>query len=82
MPKALPPIPSQDMLQASEHLSIKPLLAKVKESFTNIPEHRAGNVKYTLVDTLMSASAVFGLYGKSYVVCLRTTLYNVGRMYG
>ena len=61
MPKARPPIPSRDTLRSSEHLSIKPLLAEVRKSFANIPDHRTGKTEYSLVDTLMSASAVFGL---------------------
>lgn len=61
MPKALPPIPPRDELHASEHLSIKPLLQAVRNAFAKIPEHRTGSVEYSLVDTLMSAAAVFGL---------------------
>lgn len=87
MPKALPPIPPQEALHASEHLSIKPLLARVRESFTGIPDYRAGNVAYSLVDTLMSAAAVFGLKFPSllkfdenrYETHIR---HNLGTLYG
>lgn len=61
MPKALPPIPPREELQASDCLSIKPLLQAVRKTFAKIPEHRTGTVEYSLVDTLMSAAAVFGL---------------------
>jgi len=61
MPRALPPIPARDEVQASEYLSIKPLLQAVRKTFAKIPEHRAGNIEFALVDTLMSAAAVFGL---------------------
>lgn len=61
MPKALPPIPTRDQLHASKTLSIKPLLQVVRKTFSKIPDHRTGLVEYSLVDTLMSASAVFGL---------------------
>ncbi len=61
MPKKRPPVPPRDTLRSAEHLSIKPLLDAIRNSFAKIPEHRTGKPEYTLVDTLMSASAVFGL---------------------
>ena len=61
MPKALPPMPSRDTIRASEHLSIKPLLEALRRTFAKIPEHRTGKLEYSLVDTLMSGAAVFGL---------------------
>jgi len=61
MPKKRPPVPPRDTLRGSEHLSIKPLLDTLRNSFAKMPEHRTGKPEYALVDTLMSASAVFGL---------------------
>ncbi|WP_286019047.1 hypothetical protein, partial [Candidatus Venteria ishoeyi] len=61
MPKALPPIPSYDDIQASSCLSVKCLLEAVRKTFTKIPEHRTASVEYSLVDTLMSGAAVFSL---------------------
>ena len=61
MPKALPPIPLREDIQMSKCLSAKALLKSVRKTFSKIPEHRAGNVEYSLVDTLMSGLAVFGL---------------------
>lgn len=61
MPKALPPIPPREDIQMSDRLSVAPLLQAVRKIFSKIPEHRAGNIEYSLVDTLMSGAAVFGL---------------------
>jgi hypothetical protein len=61
MPKALAPIPPREAIQMSDRLSVAPLLQAVRKTFSKIPEHRAGNVEYSLVDTLMSGAAVFGL---------------------
>lgn len=61
MPKALAPIPARKEVRASRHLSIKPSLEVVRKTFAKIPEHRTGRIEFSLVDTLMSAAAVFGL---------------------
>ena len=87
MPKALPSIPSRDTLQASEHLSITPLLAAVRRSFAKISEHRTGNIEYSLVDSLMSAAAVFGLKFPSLLKFDENRneahiRYNLGTLYG
>jgi hypothetical protein len=61
VPKALPPTPPRDELEASDRLSIKPLLQATRKVFSKIPDHRSGNTVYSLADTLMCAAAVFGL---------------------
>jgi hypothetical protein len=61
MPKALPSIPPREDIQMSKRLSVTSLLQALRKTFSTIPDHRAGNVEYSLVDTLMSGAAVFGL---------------------
>lgn len=61
MPKALPPKPSLGKLQANKSLSAKSLLQALRKTFAKIPEHRNGRLEFSLVDTIMSAGAVFGL---------------------
>jgi len=61
MPKALAPIPAREEIQMSARLSVEPLLKAIRKTFAKIPEHRSGTPEYSLVDTLMSGAAVFGL---------------------
>jgi len=61
MPKALPPMPSQSKLQANKSLSAKSLLQALRKTFEKIPDHRSGRLEFSLVDTIMSAGAVFSL---------------------
>lgn len=61
MPKKLPPIPAKNKLKLRKTLSSPGLLTTVTNEFNQIPEHRNGQVKYTLPDILMSGLARFGL---------------------
>lgn len=61
MPKALPPKPSLSKLQANKTLSAKNLLQALRKTFAKIPDHRSARPGFSLVDTIMSAAAVFGL---------------------
>src|SRR5262245_5380354 len=44
-----------------QHLSADALLSKLRSSFADIAEHRAGDVNISLSDVLMSAFAMFSL---------------------
>lgn len=53
-------IPSSK-IKVRKHLSADALFNTLRQSFSNIPEHRPGDIKISLPDTLMSAFAMFSL---------------------
>ena len=70
-------------LRARKHLSADALVACVRASFAQIPDHRPGKCDISLVDTLMSAFAMFSLKDPSLLAFEeRRHDQNLQRLYG
>ncbi len=50
-----------EKIKLRKHLNADALFAALRSGFEKIPDHRKGQVKHTLADTLMSGFAMFSL---------------------
>lgn len=53
--------PKSPTIKTRKHLNADSLFSSLHESFENVPDHRTGNVKFSMQDALMSGFAMFSL---------------------
>ena len=73
--------------KSRNHLSAPGLLSGIRTTFKDVPDHRSGQLKIKLADTLMSGLAVFGLKFPSLLQFDQdkneeTTRHNLKTLYG